>query len=138
MLTQWSQLIDQILAHQEKVFSNQNYGEWQHCGGTYPRINLEQEGDDLFIYSELPGVQKKNLRLEIKDNQLRLSGKRSLAFGKEEKLLHRERGGQEFDRTFRLPFRVDSEKIQASLKDGILEIQLTQSPEDKAQNITIH
>jgi len=138
MLHPWSQMIDQILAMQEKVFTDQSYNGWVNQCGKYPYVNLYQDKDELTLTAELPGVKKEDITLEVKGDQLRLSGKRNLNLNEADRVIHRERGGKEFSREIQLPFSANAETVEAKHEDGVLTIQLHRAEEDKATGITIN
>lgn len=138
MKNQWMNMIDQFLELQTKAFAHQDYNSWNHVRGQAPFVNLYQNGDQLELTAELPGVKKTDLSLEVKDDQLHLVGKRVKATTEEERLIHRERGGGDFDRWIQLPFKVDSAQVEAKYEDGLLQITLEKAQDEKAQNININ
>ncbi|MBW1945913.1 MAG: Hsp20/alpha crystallin family protein, partial [Deltaproteobacteria bacterium] len=74
---------------------------------------------------ELPGMQKEDVSIEIKENTLTLSGERKHEAEAKEGRYHRiERFYGEFSRSFTLPDVVEVENIRATYKDGVLEIVL--------------
>lgn len=133
-----TQMIDQILELQAKATSQQGYQAWFSVEGHSPKVNLYQEGDRLTLTAEIPGVKKTDLTLEVKDNLLHLAGKRQRRPAGEEQLIHRERGGGDFDRWLSLPFKVNPETVSAQVQDGLLEIKLEKAASEKATHITIH
>ena len=91
------------------------------------------------IKAELPGVDKKDIKIDLKDRLLTLSGERSYDNEvKEENYYRRERSYGKFQRAFTLPADVDSEKIKAEFKDGVLEIEVPKPEEKKAKQVTVH
>jgi len=75
----------------------------------------------------------------LKDRRLTLSGERSYDNEvKEENYYRRERSYGRFQRIFTLPADVDSEKIKAEYKDGVLEIEVPKPEEKKAKQVTVH
>ena len=75
----------------------------------------------------------------MKDRLLTLSGERSYDNEvKEENYFRRERSYGRFQRVFTLPADVDSEKIKAEYKDGVLEIEVPKPEEKKAKQVTVH
>ena len=75
----------------------------------------------------------------MKDRRLTLSGERSYDNEvKEENYYRRERSYGRFQRIFTLPADVDSEKIKAEYKDGVLEIEVPKPEEKKAKQVTVH
>ena len=74
---------------------------------------------------ELPGVAKEDLHVELHENTLTLRGERKPDESiKEGQYYRQERAYGPFQRTFLLPAQVDSQKVQATSKDGLLELRL--------------
>ncbi|MFH2059462.1 MAG: Hsp20/alpha crystallin family protein [Pseudomonadota bacterium] len=105
--------------------------------GVYPFINLFEKEGDLVLATELPGVKKEELTLEVREDVLRLAGKRSIEYGEDCSCHRLERKGLNFDRSLKLPFRIDGVKIQAKLKDGLLMVVLPRAESDKPKKIAI-
>ena len=89
------------------------------------------------MLAELPGVKKEEITLEIKDNLLRIAGERKLNYNQENSFHRRERRNFKFDRTLKLPFKVDNKQIKAEINDGLLAVSLQQIEEDKPHKIAI-
>src|SRR5437764_15350450 len=71
--------------------------------GTFPPINVFQQGEDLLAIIELPGIDKENLQIQAKENTVRISGKKAVDFPDGVSVHRRERILGEFDRTLSLP-----------------------------------
>lgn len=106
--------------------------------GVYPFINLFEKEGDLVLATELPGVKKEELTLEVREDVLRLFGTRSIEYGEDCSCHRLERKGLNFDRSIKLPFRIEGGKIQAELKDGILMVFLPRAESDKPKKIVIN
>jgi len=90
-----------------------------------PAVDMYDEGKELVMKADLPGVKKEDIHLDLSENVLRLSGERKMEETTEKAGLHRyERHYGSFSRSFELPSDVDTEKITANLKEGVLEIRL--------------
>ncbi|SHO43999.1 Hsp20/alpha crystallin family protein [Desulfopila aestuarii] len=109
---------------------------WRVSGGT-PKTNMYDLGDKLQVVAELPGVAKEDLNVRIQGNYLELSGSRK-SDGPEGYKAHRiERGSSTFTRSFTLPVDVDSERVEAVLKDGVLKMILPKVEAAKPKQITV-
>lgn len=106
--------------------------------GAYPFINLFQEGDNTIMTAEVPGLEKEDINLEIKDNLLRVSGKRKVAFPEKVSAHRLERRNMNFDRTIKLPVKVDPSQVNAEYKNGILKVVLPRAESDKPKSIEIN
>ena len=104
-----------------------------------PAVDLYEKDDHFVIKAELPGVDKKDIAIDLKDRVLTLSGERSYENEvKEENYYRRERSYGKFQRAFTLPADVDSDKIKAEFKDGLLQIEVPKPEQQKPKQVTIH
>jgi HSP20 family protein len=102
-------------------------------------VDLYEKDDCVMIKAELPGVDKNDINIDLKDRLLTLSGERTHDQEvNEENYYRRERSYGKFQRTFTLPADVDSDKIKAEFKDGVLQIEIPKPEEKKAKKVTIH
>ncbi len=106
--------------------------------GTWvPPMDIAEESDRLLIRVEVPGVEEKDLQVNFEDGLLMISGERQFE-RKEDRNYHRiERSYGSFSRSFTLPRNVDSNKISATFKNGILEIEVPKLEEAKPKQIQI-
>ncbi len=105
----------------------------------YPTVDIYDNDENIVITAELPGINKTDIVIDVKDRVLTLKGERSFDNEvKEEKYYCRERTFGKFQRAFRLPADVDPEKISADYKDGILKIDIPKPEEQKPKKITVH
>ena len=104
-----------------------------------PAVDLYEKDDHFMIKAELPGVDKNDIKIDLKDRLLTLSGERTYDNEvNEENYFRRERTYGKFQRAFTLPADVDSDKIKAEYKDGVLQIEVPKPEEKKAKQVTIH
>ncbi|MBV8564974.1 MAG: Hsp20/alpha crystallin family protein [Methylobacteriaceae bacterium] len=105
--------------------------------GSYPPINVFQQGDDFVAVIELPGVGKDDLQIQAKDNTIRISGKKIIRYDKEVSVHRRERVAGAFDRTLSIPVQVDPDRIKAEYRDGVLALFIPRAERDKPRTIQI-
>ena len=86
---------------------------------------------------ELPGVDPEDLDISIVSDSLTLSGERPLEQDGDVKYHRRERWHGSFSRTMQMPFRVDSENVEANFRNGVLEVLLPRAEEDKPRRISV-
>jgi len=104
-----------------------------------PAVDLYEKDDHYVIKAELPGVDKNDVNIDLRDRLLTLSGERSYDNEVEkENYYRRERSFGRFQRSFTLPADVDPDKIKAEFKDGVLKIEVPKPEEKKSKKITIH
>ena len=114
------------------------FGHGTPMRGGYPTVNFFRKGEELVLTAELPGLNKDDVNIEVKGDLLRISGERKPDFSKPEVSIHRiERDFSRFDRTVKLPFIVDSTRVNAKYENGILLVNLQQAEEDKPRKITV-
>jgi HSP20 family protein len=104
--------------------------------GPFPPINVFQQGDDILAIIELPGIDKSHLQIQAKENTIRISGRKVIAYP-EGSVHRRERVSGEFDRTLSVPVQLDPEGIKAEYRDGVLALFLPRSERDKPRTIPI-
>ena len=103
-----------------------------------PRVDIRETDDALLVQAELPGIEKKNIHLDMKDGVLTLSGERRYEKDVKEENVHRvERTYGKFSRSFSLPRNVDADKVEATMNDGVLEVRLPKRESAKPKEITI-
>jgi HSP20 family protein len=106
--------------------------------GAFPPINVFQQGDNLVAIIELAGVNKSELEIQAKDNTLRISGKKSIAYPEKVSLHRRERLSGTFDRTLTVPIQIDADRIKAEYRDGVLALFIPRAESDKPRSISIN
>lgn len=109
-----------------------------HQAPSYPAINIWTSEDGQFVSAEMPGVRTEDIDVSVESGTLTISGRRGYDELPDNVRPHRrERSFGEFSRSIRLPFAVDTEHIEASFKDGVLNITLPRVEEDKPKKILI-
>lgn len=113
------------------------FGSTTASRGSFPAINVFRDGDDFLVVTELPGVDKEDLEVQIRHKQLRIAGVKRIDYSDDVSIHRRERVGGRFDRTITLPVAIDPDRTQAELKDGILTLGLSRSESEKPRTIAI-
>ena len=104
-----------------------------------PVVDIYDTEDKFVINAELPGVDKKDIVIDVKDRLLTLKGERSSEKEvKEDKYHRRERAYGSFERVFTLPAEIDPDQIKADFKNGILKIDIPKPEEQKPRQITVN
>ena len=104
----------------------------------HPAVDVLESKDSYLVRAELPGMKKEDIKVEINDGMLVLSGERQSekpAEGVEYR--HVERVAAKFWRSFSLPETVKQDGIEASYKDGVLEVRVPKAEETKPRQIEI-
>ena len=105
--------------------------------GTYPPVNVFQQGDDLVAIVELPGVNKEDLNIQAKENTIRIAGRKAIDYPEDVSLHRRERLSGVFDRTLVVPMQIDADGIKAEYNDGLLALFIPRAERDKPRTIEI-
>jgi HSP20 family protein len=105
--------------------------------GSFPPTNIFQKGEDLVAIVELPGLDKNDLKIEAKENTIRIRGKKTIAYGEQASVHRRERVSGVFDRTLSVPIRIEPDRIKAEYRDGILALFIPRAEADKPRSIKV-
>ena len=111
-------------------------GNWSFAGN-FPRTNLTDNGEHFELVAELPGLTKEDVNVKIQGNYLEISGERKVTAPDGYRAHRKERGSATFTRSLTLPADVDSEKVTATLNDGLLVLHLPKSEAAKPRQISI-
>ena len=104
----------------------------------YPPVNVWANDEGAVVTAELPGVEPDKLDISVVGNRVTLAGSRPADDLKdEERVLRTERGYGDFQRSIGLPFRVESEHVEASFKNGILTLKLPKASVERPRKIEI-
>jgi HSP20 family protein len=106
-------------------------------GGSFPPLNVFRKGDDLVIISEVPGVKRSDLEVQVRGSTIRVSGTRSISYPERASLHRRERVGGRFDRTVTLPIEINADGVKAECRDGILALFLPRAERDRPKSIRV-
>jgi HSP20 family protein len=106
--------------------------------GPFPPVNVFRKGDDIVVILEVPGIDRKDLDIQLKDHTLRIAGAKKVAYDQKASLHRRERIEGHFDRTVTLPVEIDAEQVKAECRDGILALYLPRAERDKPRSIKIN
>ncbi len=97
-----------------------------------PSVDIFEEGDNMVVKAELPGIKKEDIDVSMTDNVISISGEKKREEKVERKNYYREeRSYGSFTRSFRLPAEVQTDKAKASFKEGVLEIRIPKTEEAK-------
>lgn len=106
--------------------------DWGWC----PAVDIRDAAEEIVACVDLPGVDRGDIQLDLKDHTLILSGKRR-SEETEEGWLRRETPSGPFYRAFRLPAKIKAGQVTASFKNGILEVRLPKAEEAKPHRVKI-
>src|ERR1051326_1439253 len=103
-----------------------------------PSVDIFENDNEVIFKAELPGMNAKDIEVNLENNVLMLKGERRFEKETDEKNYHRiERECGSFSRSFALPAAVNADKVTAEYKDGILKVTLPKKEEIKPKPIKI-
>ncbi len=119
---------------------------WWHAlreaeGEIAPSIDIYEEGDNVVVKAELPGMKKEDIEIKLTDDSIIISGEKRKEEKVERKGYYRhERSYGSFTRSFGLPSEVRTDDAQAEFKDGVLEIRIPKTEEAKrmVRKVPVH
>lgn len=137
-------LLDEFRRQMDRVWDDYD-GSWgfartptqQLSGTTWPRFNVFDAGANLVVTSDVPGMTEKDFELSLEDNVLSIRGERKLSPPAGFTPHRQERAALRFARSIALPLKIDPEKTEASVKDGVMTITLAKAPEARPRQITV-
>jgi HSP20 family protein len=107
-------------------------GEWM------PLVDVSETGKEVLVNAEIPGMEPKDIDISLSGNLLTLKGERKHEEEKKGESFHRiERSYGAFTRTVELPADVDSTKVDATYKDGVLKIRMPRTKEESVKKIEV-
>jgi HSP20 family molecular chaperone IbpA len=116
---------------------SENIAEERRLPRIKPATDIIEKEDGFYIYVDMPGVEKKDLIIDLNEDELKVSGKAEYVTPEGRKLAHVEFGGGEYFRSFTISHIVDKERIKATLKDGVLELHLPRLEKIQPRKIDI-
>lgn len=106
--------------------------------GVFPAINVSEDVESVYVRAELPGIKADDLEITMENDTLTIAGERKPAAEDDSVSFHRrEREWGAFRRSFSLPTRVDSGKVEARYTDGILTVILPKAAEARPKQIAV-
>ena len=135
-LTPFDKMFDSMVESQfpEVVKS---VGVKPYQGSAYPKVNVYEYDDKVGIVAEIPGLNKKQLNVEVEDGVLTISGDKHGVWEEDgAKVIRRELKASSFKRSFQLGELLDGDNINAKFKDGVLSISVPKTePELPKKNV---
>jgi len=138
-LARWSpwRELEEMQRGLSRILDDASFGI--ETGSWAPAVDIRETDDALVVQAELPGIDKKDVRVEVKDGVLSISGERKYEKDVKEENVHRiERSYGRFTRSFALSPNIDTEHVDATMKNGVLEIRLPKVESAKPKAITVH
>lgn len=153
MLTRWNDLgfgeldrgfaaLNELRREIDRIFDPSDRGKTigeivRPLHSRWPRISLYDNGKELELRAEVPGFTDKDLNITIEQSSLTIRGERKEEAPKGYSVHRQERSSLQFARSFTLPTLINTEKVEATLKNGILELKLPKAEEAQPRQIQV-
>lgn len=115
----------------DRAFDRRSALEWQ------PPVDIRESKEGYRVEVELPAIDRKDVRIELKERTLLVAGERRPADGDDSRLHRRERRYGKFSRSFRLPEDADPTAIRAAAKDGVVTIDVAKRATAQPREIEV-
>jgi HSP20 family protein len=103
-----------------------------------PAMDLVEEGEQYVLRADLPGVREEDVKVELDDDVLTISGERKSEHEERRDGYHRiERASGSFSRSLTVPDGVDPERVQARFENGVLEVRVPKPEQRKPRRVAI-
>jgi HSP20 family protein len=132
----WNQL-SQFQDEMNRLFDRWNGGPAVGPAG-FPALNVWEDGEQVFVEAELPGLDLKDLEIYVTGgNQLALKGERKPSVPQKGVWHRQERAFGVFNRTLTLPFPVNPDDVDARLENGVLHLKLNKHESARPRKIPV-
>ena len=136
-LTRWEPFMEfgDLRSRFDRMFEELTEGR---RGQWTPAIDVVHDNDKLVLRADVPGIKPEEVKIEVEDDILTVSGEHQETKEEKEKdYLRRERRTGSFVRSVALPPGVDAKKIKAKTHDGVVEVTIPLPKETKKEPVTI-
>ena len=128
-LTPFDKIFDELVSKSFPTFKEETGVSFNQ--GAYPKVNVYEYDDKIGIVAEIPGLDKKNVSVEVEDQVLIISGDKHGFDDSGGKCITRELKQSSFKRSFNLGEHLDGDDVSASFKDGMLSISVPKIEPEK-------
>lgn len=108
--------------------------------GFQPMCDITEAKDHYLVSLDIPGIDQKDLNIEVDNQRLKISGERlrEVSEGEDSSATYYERSFGKFVRTFNLPPEIKAEDIQAQYQDGVLKVAIPKLKKEEPKKIKIN
>jgi|TARA_Y100000310_G_scaffold101956_1_gene100096 HSP20 family protein len=137
-LTPFDKIFDQMVeTHYPEI--TKSVGVKPYGNTAYPKVNVYEYDDKVGIVAEIPGLNKKQLKVDVEDGTLTISGDKHGSLMKDQgaRVIRKELKQSSFKRQFELGELLDGENISANFKDGILSVSIPKMEQEQPKKTTV-
>jgi HSP20 family protein len=121
-----------------RLFDDRAIRQEDLTAGFWPPVDVYQDHEQIVLTCELPGMDAKEVDLQVENGVLTIRGERKLEReDKKDNYVRVERWYGTFNRAFTLPTTVDADKVKAEFKNGVLRVTLPRKEETKPKQIKV-
>ena len=128
-ITPFDKIFDELMTKTFPAFQDEVGVSFNQ--GAYPKVNVYEYDDKIGIVAEIPGLDKKNVSVEVEEQVLTISGDKHGLQDDGGKCITRELKQSSFKRSFNLGEHLDGEDVGATFKDGMLSISIPKKEPEK-------
>ena len=128
-ITPFDKIFDELMNKQFPTFQEEVGVSFNQ--GAYPKVNVYEYDDTIGIVAEIPGLDKKNVSVEVEEDVLIISGDKHGFDDSGGKCITRELKQSSFKRSFNLGEHLDGDDVSAKFKDGMLSISIPKKEPEK-------
>ena len=125
-------------AVQGKGQGGQGQGQKVPQQALMPAVDIVENDNGITLLADMPGVSKERLNIRVDGENLTIEGSAEVQVPEQIELLHSEMRTPFFRRTFTLSRELDSAKIEASLRDGVLRMHISKAEEARPRRIEVN
>lgn len=123
---------------QKKVSETPEKAERTKTSKIYnPSVDIIERKDEIVLFADMPGVDEKNVDITLEKNIITIYGKVDTKIPEKHRLTLSEYGVGDYQRSFTLTNEIDRDKIQATIKNGVLKLLLPKAEAVKTKKITV-
>ena len=134
-LTPFDKVFDELVSKTFPTFKEETGVSFNK--GAYPKVNIYEYDDQIGIIAEIPGLDKKNVSVDVEENVLIISGDKHGFDSNGGKCITRELKQSAFTRSFNLGEYLDGSKVSAEFKDGMLSISIPKKEPEQPKKHSI-
>jgi HSP20 family protein len=131
------ELMNQLRRRLDRVFEEADGDRGWTVSDQFPRTNVYDTGKSFVVKAEVPGLTDKDVTLTLTQDVLTISGERKVDVPEGYSVHRRERLPMQFSRSFALPAKADPEKVNATIKDGVLTVSVDKAAEVQPKQISV-
>jgi HSP20 family protein len=131
--------LDDFRRRMDRLFEgfDARWGVNEAYGVSWPRAELRDTGSELVLEADVPGLTDKDIQLTVTQDTVGLAGERKADAPEGYQVHRRERGHQRFSRAWALPTRIDAERVEATVKNGVLTVTLPKAADARPRQISV-